>query len=571
MCYIESAMNESVWMIQPPHPEAEEISAQLGILPGIAQILVHRGITHVEEAQHFLFGTLDDLHDPFLMQGMRKAVERIRKAVSRSEKVMIFGDYDVDGILSVVMLTKALKLIGADVEHYIPERLKEGYGLKEKYIEPVLEKKVGLVISVDCGTKAVGFCRRAKASGVDVIITDHHQPGSSLPEAVALLNPGLPGSGYPDPRLAGVGVAFKLIQALFQQTIWSASLPGFLRLVAIGTVADIAALRGENRILVKFGLKGLERVENRGLMRLLEVCGLRGRRVSAGDVGYRIGPRINAAGRMGMTETAVRLFFAEDDTECRELVQTLDRLNAQRQRVEDMIYDQARRVVQEKSLDKKYKILVLGSEEWHRGVIGIVASKLKDDFHRPVLLFAYENGRAVGSGRSIRDFSLIDCLEANGRLLESFGGHTMAVGCELGCENVGALRQAINDYAGVHISEDHLKRRIPIDSCLRFAELDEEFMESLALLAPFGVGNPKPTFLSQDVELVSEPRTLRGKHAKLMVGQDGRVFEALGWGRSDLAAGVRKGDRLDLVYSLQKSEYMGVEKLDLVITDLRKY
>lgn len=563
-------MHESTWIFRPPHPEAEQISAELGIPPGIAQILVNRGITHIEDAEHFLFGTLDDLHDPFLMNGMHAAVDRIHKAVSRSEKMMIFGDYDVDGILSVVMLTKALKTMGADVEHYIPERLKDGYGIKEKYIDHVLERKAGLVISADCGTKAVEFSRRAKASGVDVIITDHHQPGSSQPEAVAILNPVLPDSGYPDPRLAGVGVAFKLIQALFQQTIWSASLPSYLRLVAIGTVADIAALQGENRILVKFGLKRLEQAENQGLNRLLEVCGLRGRRVSAGDVGYRIGPRINAAGRMGMTETAVRLFFAEDDGECRQLVQTLDKLNAQRQRVEDRIYDQAQRAVREKSLAEKYKLLVLGCEEWHRGVIGIVASKLKDDFHRPVLLFAYENGRAVGSGRSIKDFSLIDCLEANKTLLDSYGGHTMAVGCELGCKNMGALRQALNDYAGANISEDQLKKRIHIDARLGFAEIDEDFMESLTLLAPFGVGNPKPTFFSQDVEVVCEPRKLRGRHCKLMVGQDGRVFEALGWGRGDWADWVRKGDRLALVYSLQKSEYMGVEKLDLVITDLRK-
>lgn len=570
MCYIEPDMNDSVWMIQPPQAVAEELSVELGIPLGIAQILAHRGITHVEEARHFLFDTLDDLHDPFLMQGMREAVARIHKAVSQREKVMIFGDYDVDGILSVVMLTKALKAMGADVEHYIPERLREGYGLKGRHVEYVLERKAGLVISVDCGTKAVEFCLRAKASGVDVIITDHHQPGSALPEAVALLNPGLPGSRYPDSRLAGVGVAFKLIQALFQQTIWSASLPNYLRLVAIGTVADIAALQGENRILVKYGLKRLARVENLGLRRLLMVCGLGDREVSAGDVGYRIGPRINAAGRMGMTETAVRLFFAEDDGECRRLVQTLDKLNAQRQKIEDRIYDQARQAVQEKSLDSRYKILVLGCEEWHRGVIGIVASKLKSDFHRPVLLFAYENGRAVGSGRSIRNFSLIDCLEASGRLLDSFGGHTMAVGCELGSDNVGALRQAVNEYASVHLSEDHLKKTIPIDACLRFAEIDEEFMEGLALLAPFGVANPKPTFLSQDVEVVAEPRILRGKHIKLMVCQDGRVFEALGWGRSDLADCVRKGDRLALVYSLQRSTYLGVEKLALVISDLRK-
>jgi len=290
-------MDESDWILKPIPKEAKTLAIEFGIAPEIAQVLANRGVTDPEAVQEFLFGTLDDLHDPYRMVGMARAVERIEKAIAGDENILIFGDYDVDGVLSVVSLMKALKSSGAEkVGYYIPNRMEEGYGLKERYVDMVRAKKVSLVISVDCGIKAVGFVREAKRQGIDVIITDHHRPGARLPEALAILDPMLPASEYPEKRLAGVGIVYKLIQALFQNKQMSSSLSHYLKIVSIGTVADVAELKGENRLFVKFGLKGLEDVSNIGLKTLLGACGLGRKEISAGDIGFRVGPRLNAAG-----------------------------------------------------------------------------------------------------------------------------------------------------------------------------------------------------------------------------------------------------------------------------------
>jgi single-stranded-DNA-specific exonuclease len=556
-------------MLAPYREEAKILSAELGIPSEIAQILVNRNLCDAEAANKFLFGNLDGLHDPYLMRDMKEAVERIRQAISQREKILIFGDYDVDGILSVVILSKALESLGAEVDYFIPDRLKEGYGIKEEYIDIVLERKASLVISVDCGIKATRFAKRAKEAGVDIIITDHHLPGNVLPRAKAILNPVLEDSGYPDKSLAGIGVAFKLVQALFEKEGKSSSLPHYMKLVSIGTIADVVELKGENRLFVKFGLKGLERVANTGLSSLMEFCGLSGKKVSAGDVGYRIGPRINAAGRMGMTDLAVKLFFTDSLPESLELVGHLDKLNSERQKTQEKIYEQALRKIRKRTLDKRYKFLILGCEGWHRGVIGIVASKLKDHFHRPVLIFVYEDGKAYGSGRSINEFPLIACLDECKDLFLNYGGHSMAVGCVLAQENLGLFKKAANAYVDSRITDDHLKRKIYIDSNIDFSDISSSFIENFSLLSPFGVGNPKPVFLTEKVEVVRDPLKIQGKHAKLLVRQKGRIFEALGWGRGEWAQSVQKGDKIDLAYSFQFSEYMGEEKLSLSLEDIK--
>ncbi|TET73646.1 MAG: single-stranded-DNA-specific exonuclease RecJ [Candidatus Aminicenantes bacterium] len=562
-------MNESVWILSPLKDKARSLSAELGIPLEIAQILANRKVCDTETAHKFLFGTLDDLHDPFLMKGMQEAVKRLRKAASIGEKVLIFGDYDVDGILSVVMLSKALETLGAKVDYFIPDRLKQGYGIKEEYVEVAVEKAANVVVSVDCGMKAIQFAKRAKEKGIDVIITDHHLPGPFLPEALAVLNPVLSGSGYPDKNLAGVGVVFKLIQALFKEEKEAFLLPHYLKLVSIGTIADVAELRGENRLFVKFGLKGLEKVSNKGLLSLIEVCGLTGRDVSVGDVGFRIGPRINAAGRMGMTDLAMRLFLSDSLQEVKEIAHQLDKLNSKRQKIEERIYDQAMDRIKKRSLDKRYKILIMGCEEWHRGVSGIIASRLKDFFYRPVILFVYKDGKAFGSGRSIREFPLIDCLDKNRDFFTSYGGHTMAIGCELAHKNMNPFRRAVNTFADSTITDEHLKRKIYIDVSINFKDISLFFIENLSFLSPFGVGNPKPIFLTENVEVVSNPKKIQGKHVKFLVKQDGRIFEALGWRKGELAGCIQEGDRIDLAYSFQFSEYLGEERLNLSIEDIR--
>jgi single-stranded-DNA-specific exonuclease len=566
---LKQPMNEYTWLVTSPKPEAKTLSSELGLPQEIAQILVNRGVNSPESAQEFLFGTLDNLYDPFLMSGMRKAVARIRGAISEKEKIIIFGDYDVDGVLSVVMLLRALKALGGEVDYYIPNRLKEGYGLKEKYVDTVLEREAGLVISADCGVKATRFVKRAREKGIDVIITDHHHPGERLPEALAILNPVLPESGYPDKNLAGVGVVFKLIQGLFGEKGDTSFLPQYLRLVSIGTVADVAELKGENRLLVKIGLEELQRISNIGLKGLMAVCDLEEKKISVGDVGYRIGPRINAAGRMGKADLAVRLFLSKSHPESLELAHQLDALNSQRQRIEGRIHEQALTQIEKKSLDKRYKFLILGCEEWHRGVIGIISSRVKDIFYRPVILFAYEDGKAYGSGRSISEFSLIDCLNDCKDFFLSYGGHRQAVGCVLHREKMNSFKKAINSIADERLLDEHLRRKIYIDAKMDFNLLDLNFFEKYYLLFPFGMGNPSPVFLTEKAEVVSEPRRIHNRHSKFLVKQNGKTFEALGWEKAELTQIIHKGDRVDLVYSLQFSKYLGEERFSVSLKDIK--
>ncbi len=563
-------MNETAWILNPISDKAKNLSVAMDIPVEAAQILVNRGIDEAEQVYRFLNGTLSDLHDPFLMKGMKEAVRRIQKAISCREKILIFGDYDVDGILSVVALTKALRSLGGNVDFFIPDRLKEGYGLKEKYVDLAEKKNAAVVISVDCGVKALAFVEKARLKGIDVIITDHHQPGPSLPKALAVLNPAIPDSAYPFKKLAGVGVVFKLVQALFGNESISSQLPHYLKLVSIGTVADIAELKDENRIFVKYGLKGLEDVKNIGLLKLMDSCGIVGRSVSVGDVGFRIGPRINAAGRMGMTDLAVRLFFSDSSQEVEGITRQLDRLNSRRQRIEEKVFNQAKEMVEQRCLDKRYKLLILGCEDWHRGVIGIVASKIKDEFYRPVILFAYEDGKAFGSGRSVREFSLIDCLDENKNLFNNYGGHTMAVGCELPYLGMPNLKDQINAYVQSRITDEHLKRRIRIDAKLDFADINMSILDILTLLSPFGLGNPKPLFLTERAEIVAPPKKLQGKHIKFLAKKNNIIFESIGWRKGDWANDILAGDRVDLVYSLMRSEYLGQERITLSLEDMKK-
>lgn len=563
-------MNDTIWLYHPSQEEAKTLSLELGIPPEIAQILVNREIKDTDTAHKFLYGDLDSLHDPYLMKDMKAAVERVKQAVSQGEKILIFGDYDVDGILSVVLLSKTLVSLGADVDYFIPDRMKYGYGIKEEFIDIVNERNATLVISVDCGIKAIPFARRARKEGIDVIVTDHHLPGDFLPEVTAILNPVLKDSGYPDNRLAGIGVVFKFVQALLKEEEKSAYVAPYMNLTSIGTIADVAELKGENRILVKFGLETMEEDPNIGLSSLLEVCGLKRRRVSVGDVGFRIGPRINAAGRLGKTDLAVRLFFTDSVEESMELASHLNDLNSQRQKIQEKTYNQALDIIRRNSLDKRYRLMILGCEEWHRGVIGIVASKLKDSYNRPVLLFTYEDGKACGSGRSIGEFSLIEILDECKDLFLNYGGHRMAVGCVLLQENMESFKESINAIASERLSEEDLKRKIRIDSRLEFSSITSGFIEKYFLLCPFGVGNPKPIFFSEGVEVAGDPQKIKGKHSKLLLKQNGRFFEALGWDRIDWAQDLQRGRKIDVVYSFQFSEYLGEKKLSLSLQDIKK-
>lgn len=568
-------MEDAAWIDPPDLPEAPTIASELGIPLSIARVLAKRGFSDAAAARCFLHGNTADFNDPFLFSGMAAAVERIRGAIAAKEKILIFGDYDVDGILSMVMLHSVLTDLGGDVDQFIPDRLTDGYGIKDDHVAVAVARGAKLVISVDCGIKAAGFVRRARQAGVDVIITDHHMPGADLPPATAVLDAWADGAGYPDKNLAGVGVVYKIIQALLENTPKAKKLPSYLKLVAIGTISDLAPLRGENRIFVRQGLDALNKaVFNPGLRSLLDVSGLLGRTITEGDVGFRIGPRINAAGRMGETDQAVRLFFATTEGETDRIAQRLDALNSQRQKAEEKIRIQASERIRERRHHEKYKILILGSEEWNRGLIGIVASRLKDEFRLPVILFAYENGRAVGSGRSLAPFSLIDCLEGldrGGVPFVSYGGHKYAVGCTLARGDLAAFRTEANAAAAAVLTDEVLRPKIEPDAALAFSEIAAPgFMKAYDLLRPFGVGNPKPLFFTAGAEVASAPRVLKGKHLKLLLKHDGRVFEALAWDRAAWADGLAAGDTIKAAYSLQTSTYLGEEKLQLVLEGFRR-
>jgi len=562
-------MEDSIWVLPKFNNRANHLASDLGVSLETAQILVNRDIKTKQEAQEFLFSDLEDLYDPYQMDGMEEAVKRIEKAVKNQEKILVFGDYDVDGILSIVILMKAIESIGGCIEYFIPNRLEDGYGIKTKHLEVVLKRKIGLVISVDCGIKAVDFTKKAKTCGVDVIITDHHLPGTDLPKATAVLNPAISNSSYPDKNLAGVGVVFKLIQALLDKRNKSSVLFHYLKLVCIGTIADMAKLRGENRLFVKYGLEGLEKVSNKGLKSLLSVCGIGCREVTTGDIGFRIAPRLNAAGRLGKGDLSVELFRTQDETESNQIALHLDKLNSMRQQAEIKIFNQAVKKIEKNGLDKEYKILVLGSQHWHRGIMGIVASRLKDLYYRPVLLFSYKNGKAFGSGRSIKDFSLINCVKYSSRFCINYGGHPLAVGCELDFEKFDDFRRDINHYAESKIDDKILKKKIKIDAKIDFKYITNDLFKEINLMKPYGVGNPKPVFLSEGVCIASKPRILKGKHSKIIVKKGLRFFEALGWGRKDWAKEIERGDYADILFSLNNTEYLGEKKLNLTLHDIR--
>ncbi len=562
-------ISSSSWIVKPVLPEAQVLRDELGLPPVIAGILAGRGIKTPEEARRFLYSTTADLNDPGLFRDMGKAVERILKAVDGKEKILVFGDYDVDGVLSVVMLLRALGALGADADYFVPDRLSDGYGIKGYHAEVIREKGASLVISVDCGIRDIEFAEKAAALGIDLIITDHHMPGGSLPECAAILDPVLEDSGYPERNLAGVGVAFKLIQALLKARGREADIPHYLKLVCIGTVADVVELKGENRIFVKYGMESLSAVGNNGLKSLLEACGLSGKKVSEGDLGFRIGPRINAAGRMGQTDLAVRLFLSRDHDEIDSLVKQIEKLNSKRQTTEETILNQAREKIVANGLADKYRCIILGSEEWHRGVIGIVASKLKDQFHRPVILLSYENGNAYGSGRSVSGIPLIGLLEGCADVFTSYGGHKYAVGCTLSRDKVPEFRTLMNDLAGRSITDEMLVRKTVVDSVLDLEAIDGRFLEAYGRLFPFGVGNPRPLFLAEKVEVAGAPRLMKGKHIKFLGRQGNRVFEVIGWDMAEAAEKLVQGTKFDLVYTINQNEFRGESRTDLIIEDYR--
>lgn len=523
----------------------------------LRSILIRRGVTTEEEFRRFASPSLDDLHDPSTIHGMDHACERISRAVRDGEGIVIYGDYDVDGVTSIVMLQSVLRSLGADAGFVVPHRLVDGYGLKMEVLDRVLsERNVRLVITVDCGITSVEPVRRAIDRGIDVIITDHHLPPGTLPDAAAVLNPKQPGCEYPFKELAGVGVAFKLCCELLRRSQKKVSIQSLLKIAAIGTVADVAPLVGENRTITSLGLSGLAHVRNHGLRALLKRLGLAGRPLRAVDVGFKIGPRINAAGRLASANTAIDLFAAVDEESAWQICSELDRMNSERQQIEASVRESA-----QSQIRGDERVLILAAEGWHRGVLGLTAGRLANRHHRPALVMTIEGDLCIGSARSIPTIDLHSRLAEAGELFTHFGGHEFACGFSLERRNLPELTERLRTSFAT-IDESAFRREALVDATITLGELDPEFLATHEMLQPFGAGNPQPLFAIEGVtvtavrafsddcfELTLEDATGRGSG---VLWPSARMLrDEIDQGRVDLLVKVEpdryRGSRLEIV------------------------
>ncbi|MEA2329057.1 MAG: single-stranded-DNA-specific exonuclease, partial [Thermoanaerobaculia bacterium] len=521
--------------------------------PAIADILARRGVNTAEEYRRFVAPSVDDLHDPATIHGMPEACERIERAVRDKQTILIYGDYDVDGVTSIVLLQTVLRSLGADAQHVVPHRLVDGYGLKLEVLERVLlERDVKLVITVDCGITSIEPVERALERGIDVIITDHHLPPGVLPDAAAVLNPKQPGCQYPFKELAGVGVAFKLCCELIRRAGSKLSIESLLKIAAIGTVADVAPLIGENRTIAWLGLNGLADPRNRGLRALIRRLGMLGRPLRAVDVGFRIGPRINAAGRLSSADTAIDLFGATDDDAAWQMCAELDRMNAERQAVECRVREEAEKqvVALRESLPP---VLVLAGTDWHRGVIGLVAGRLAQKYHRPTLVISIQGEEAAGSARSIPTINLHEQLEAVADLFTHFGGHEFACGFAMPAANVPELRgRLLERFATLDPNRFH--RVANADALLTLSEIDQEFIDSHEMLQPFGASNPQPLFVTRGVKVLHR-REFAPDCIEMTVSDGSADATAMLWpSATALNEVVGNGHAFDLLYQLEPAQ-----------------
>ena len=551
------------WLFPTPDPEAvNNLTSTLRIQPLTARVLTARGLTDPQTAQRFLTPQLEHLHSPALLTGMPEALTRLRAAISAHEKILIYGDYDVDGTVSVVILKKAIELAGGQASFHVPHRLKDGYGMRADVIERAAAMGVRLIVSVDTGIRATEVVRGARELGIDVIVTDHHLPEAELPPALAVLNPNRRDCHYPDKNLCGAGVAFKLVHALLATLPWpeeklARMLKSFLKLVAVATVADVVPLLGENRIIVKYGLQGLHRVHNPGLRALLEVSGmLDGRAPNARQVAFQIAPRINAAGRMDDAQNVIRMFLTEDLETARALAKQLHSLNQERQQTEA---DIVRLVLEECSqvpVTEDQAALVFSGPNWHRGVVGIVASRLVDRFCRPVFVLSEEDGEAQGSGRSITPFHLLEALESMPDLFSRFGGHRQAAGVSMPSEMVPEFRKRLEAYARQRLTPADFHPRLAIDAVVDLKELTTgPAVAEILGLAPFGFGNPPPVLAILDAQVAATPVVLKEKHLRVQLRQNGRNLLSKAWNFADRASELPAGAHMDAAFCIEEDPY----------------
>ncbi len=564
------------WIVRDfDHASASELAAALGLSPIVAGLLVARGHQDLDSARAFLKPSLDQLHDPFLMRGMSDAVERLLHAIDHQEPVLIYGDYDVDGTTGTAVLLRALRMLGATAGYHVPHRFTEGYGIQQAGLEKAVSDGYKLVVSVDCGIRAHEHLHWARANGLDIIVTDHHLPDDDegSPPALSVLNPNQHGCNYPDKNLAGVGVAFKLIHALFRERGREAQVPGFLKMVAIGTVADVAKLVGENRSIVALGLSDLPRAVNPGLRALIDIAGCGDdTEMTAYDLGFRIGPRINAAGRMDAARAVIELFEAKEKDEARRLAEHLDTRNRERKDAQREIFNRAIEEF-ESGAERAAQThaAVIAGDGWHRGVIGLAASKIAERLNRPCVVISLDGDVGHGSARSIEAYHLFNGLTACRDLLDKFGGHSHAAGLSIRREHIPEFRRRLNEHAASCLTEADLEPVLAIDAEVPPPALGFQLAQDLSALEPFGAGNPRPVFATRGFRVLSEPQIIKEQHLKLRVaGDDNRPIEAIWWRRVEEAGQTpRANQRIDLAYELEANRWNGDIRLQLNVKDMK--
>lgn len=565
--------------------DAQRMAAEARVSPTLARLMLMRGLSTAEAAQRFLSPSLEHLYSPYAMSGMAAAVERLRAALERKEKILIYGDYDVDGTTAIVILVTAIRLCGGEADFHVPHRIREGYGMKDDVIERAAAEGVRLIVSVDTGIRAFEAAQTARRVGVDLIVTDHHLPHEGgVPEALVVLNPNQPGCQYPCKELCGAGVAFKLAHALMEKALPEGRklrplLESFLKPLAIATIADAVPLVDENRVFASLGLAGLRSPVNVGLKALLEVAQLDGSRaLNSTDVAFRLAPRLNAAGRMDVARDVIELFTVKDMGRAREIAERLNQLNTERQAEEARIVEEICRTLDDSPERREAYCIVVDGEAWHRGVIGIAATRVVERYCRPALVISRLGEEAHGSGRSIPAFHLLNALESCQELFTRYGGHAHAVGFALSVERVPQLRAAMDAYARTQLTPADFEPILNLDGELGLSQVTPELFEALCRLEPFGLGNPEPRFVARNVRVLLPPRVLKDKHIKmkLAVEQEGRRFAtgipALGWGMAERfrQEQVLAGDLLDVAFTLEHNDHPEFGGLELRLCDLAR-
>lgn len=564
-------MQQKRWTMRNKGRKAEqirELAERYQVPPIIATVLLNRGVSDVER---FMHPDITRLYDPFLMKGMEEAATRILAAIHGGERIMVYGDYDVDGITSTACMVRFLRDHHADVGYYIPSRVGEGYGVNRNALAKIADDGYTLLITVDCGITAVDEVEYARGRGLDVIITDHHECKEQLPAAYAVVNPKQPGCPYPFKQLAGVGVAFKLLQAITLRLKFHMNelIEEYMDIVAIGTVADVMPVVDENRIIVRRGLELLNYTMNRGLRAIKSYAGLEDKPITTGTIGFTIAPRINAAGRIGDPKMAVEMLLANDDMTADRYANQLNEENKQRQGGEQLIFEDALNIMEQNPGYQDDYVIVLDHPGWHHGIIGIVASKIAERYYRPAILISTEDGKGKGSGRSIRGFNLFEALMRCEEDLEKFGGHELAAGLSLQTDNIGKFRRDINEYARTVLHADDFVPELAIDCELPIDYINLGTVERLSVLEPYGMGNPNPVFCMRGLSIANVRALSEGKHMKLTLSQNGYLIDAIGFNMGGYLERLKTGDKVDIAFSLDVNIFKGERLVQVLLKDVR--